>query len=155
MDPVGLYHYEGSISLVSFPQPSRRREHGSSYVSNSTRPLDSSSGLWHAMGNDTCLPFLLLVVCSMFVSMKSCISSTREFTESFAPLIARFLRGLGLMPVRSGIGLACRLAVAFVRQTMTIFDLRRVDDVVADRCMVEDRFDHYSSYIMHVVKDCY
>ena len=50
MDPVGLYHYEGSISLVSFPQPSRQREHGSSYASNSTRPLDSLSGPWPAMG---------------------------------------------------------------------------------------------------------
>ena len=111
------------------------------------------NGNW--LENDTCLPFLLLVVGSTFVSMKSCISSTHEFTESFAPLIVRLLRGLGLMPVRSGMGLACRLAVAFVRQMTIVFDLRRVDDVVDIRRVVEDRFDHYSSYIMHDVKDCY
>ena len=47
-DPVGLCYSEGSISLVSFPQPPHRRECGPSYVSSSTRPLDSSGWLWPA-----------------------------------------------------------------------------------------------------------
>ena len=38
---------------------------------------------------------------------------------------------------------------------MTIFDLPRVVDVVADRSMAEDGFDHFSSKIMHAAKDCY
>ena len=42
-------------------------------------------------------------------------------------------------------GLACSLAVVVVGQTMTVFDLRRVVYVVADRCMMKDMFDHYSS----------
>ena len=48
MDQVGLCHFEGSISLVLFPQPPHRREHDSSYASGSMRPLDSSSWLWPA-----------------------------------------------------------------------------------------------------------
>ena len=43
------------------------------------------------------------------------------------------------------LGLACRLAVASARRTMTIIDMRRVIDVVADHCMMEDRVDRCSS----------
>ena len=46
MDPVGLCHFEGSILLVSFPQPPRRHERGSSYAFGLMRPLDSSGWLW-------------------------------------------------------------------------------------------------------------
>ena len=49
MDPVGLCHSEGLISLVSFPQPPHRREHSSSYMSDSTMPLDSLGWLWPTM----------------------------------------------------------------------------------------------------------
>ena len=42
-------------------------------------------------------------------------------------------------------GLACRLAVASAGQTTVVFDLRKVVDVVVDRYIVEDRFDHCSS----------
>ena len=49
------------------------------------------------------------------------------------------------MPVLYGVELACRLAVASAERTTTIFDLRRVFYVVTDRCMKEDRVDHYSS----------
>ena len=49
MDLVGLCHFEGLISLVSFPQPPRRREYGSSYACDSMRTLDSSGWLWPAM----------------------------------------------------------------------------------------------------------
>ena len=45
----------------------------------------------------------------------------------------------------SGVELACKLAVASGRRTMTIFDLHRVFDVVTNRCMMEDMFDHCSS----------
>ena len=59
MDPIGLYHFKGLISLVSFPQPPRRREHGSSYASDLTRPLDSSNWMWLAMvtGQKTILAY--------------------------------------------------------------------------------------------------
>ena len=57
------------------------------------------------------------------------------------------------MLVQSGVGLACKLSVASTGQMMTLFDLRRVVDVVGDRCMMEDRFDHCSSYILHTAKD--
>ena len=38
---------------------------------------------------------------------------------------------------------------------MTVFDLRSIVDDVEDSCMMEDRFDHCSSKILHVAKDCY
>ena len=48
------------------------------------------------------------------------------------------------MLVRSGMGLECRLAV--VGHSSTVFDLRRVVEVVSDQCcMLEDMFDHCSS----------
>ena len=49
------------------------------------------------------------------------------------------------MPKRSSMGLACKLAVALVGQTMTAFDSLRVVDVVADHCIMEDRVDCCSS----------
>ena len=64
---------------------------------------------------------------------------------SFAPSIARLPRGSGRMLVQSGMGLACKLAVASAGRTMTIFDSRRVVDVVSDHYMMEDRVDHCSS----------
>ena len=59
------------------------------------------------------------------------------------------------MPVRSGMELAYKLAVVIARRMTTVFDLRRVIDVVVYRCMMEDRVDHCSSYILHATKDCY
>ena len=94
---------------------------------------------------DTFLPFLLSVVGWTFVLTKSCISSTREFTASFAPLVARSLRGSSLMSMRSSMGLVCKLAVASSERTTTIFDLHKVFDVFGDHCMMEDRVDHCSS----------
>ena len=44
-------------------------------------------------------------------------------SASFAPSIARLRRGSGQIPLRSGVGLACKLAV--------VFDSRRAVDVVA------------------------
>ena len=82
--------------------------------------------------NDVGLPFLLS-------------RPPENSSKSFAPLIARSLRGSSLMPMRSSVGLACRLAVASVGRTTSVFDFRRVVDVAPDRCMVEDRFDHCSS----------
>ena len=64
---------------------------------------------------------------------------------SFALSIVRSLRGSGLMLVRSSMGLACKLAVASARLTTIVFDLRRVVDVVADHCMMEDRVYRCSS----------
>ena len=54
------------------------------------------------------------------------------------------------MPVRFGVGLPCKLAVVSARRTMTIFDLLRVVDVVADHCMIEDSVDRCSpkSYML-------
>ena len=63
---------------------------------------------------------------------------------SFAPLIARSLRGWGLMPMRFATGLECKIVVAGC--TSTVFDLCRVVGVVTDWCcMLEDMFDYYSS----------
>ena len=45
------------------------------------------------------------------------------------------------------------LAVAVAGRTKTIFNLHRVFDVVADHCMMGDRVDHCSSYILHAAKD--
>ena len=64
---------------------------------------------------------------------------------TFAPLVARSLRGLGLMLMRSSMGLVCKLAAASTERTTTVFDLHKVVDVVADRCTIEDRVDHCSS----------
>ena len=66
-------------------------------------------------------------------------------SASFAPLIARLRRGLDRMPVQSGMGLACRLEVESAWRTTVVFDSRRVDVVVADHCMMEDRVDRCSS----------
>ena len=66
-------------------------------------------------------------------------------SASFAPSIARSPRGSDLMPVWSSMEFACKLVVAFVGRTMTVFDLHRVVGVVADRCMMEDRVDRFSS----------
>ena len=63
----------------------------------------------------------------------------------FAPSIARLPRGSDLMPALSSMELACKLAVPSARRTMTVFDLRRVVDVVANHCMMEERVDHFSS----------
>ena len=49
------------------------------------------------------------------------------------------------MPVRSGVGLACKLAVASAGRTTTVFDLHTVVDVVANHCMMEDWVDRCSS----------
>ena len=35
--------------------------------------------------------------------------------------------------------------VVVTKQMKTVFDLHRVIDVVAENCVVEDRFDHCSS----------
>ena len=48
------------------------------------------------------------------------------------------------MLARSGVRLACKLAVASVGRTTTVFDLRRVAFVV-EHCMVEHMVDHCSS----------
>ena len=48
------------------------------------------------------------------------------------------------MPVQSGVGLTCRLAVESVGPTKIVFDSRRVV-FVADHCIVEDRVDRCSS----------
>ena len=50
-----------------------------------------------------------------------------------------------MMPARSGVELACKLAVASARRTTIAFDSRKVVDVVADHCMMEDRVDRCSS----------
>ena len=47
--------------------------------------------------------------------------------------------------MQSGVGLACRLAVASAGRTMTIFDMHRVVDVVADHYMMDGRVDCCSS----------
>ena len=66
-------------------------------------------------------------------------------STSFSPSIARSLQRLGLIPARSGVELTCKLAIASAGRTTTVFDLHRVVDVIADHCMMEDRFDHHSS----------
>ena len=64
---------------------------------------------------------------------------------SFAPLVVTSLRGLGLMLVRSGVGLAYKLAVVSGGRKMIVFDLRKVVDVVVDYYMMEDRVDRCCS----------
>ena len=49
------------------------------------------------------------------------------------------------MPVRSGVELACKLAVVSVGRTTTVFVLRRVVDVFANHWIMEDRVDRCSS----------
>ena len=49
------------------------------------------------------------------------------------------------MPLRSGMGLACKLVVKSAGSMTTIFDLHRVVDVVANHYMMEDRVDRCSS----------
>ena len=49
------------------------------------------------------------------------------------------------MPVRSGVGLVCRLAIASVGRTTTVIDLRTVVDVVADHYIMKDKVDRCSS----------
>ena len=49
------------------------------------------------------------------------------------------------MSVRSGVGLACKLVVASTGRMKTLFDLHKVVDVVAGRCMMKDRVDRCSS----------
>ena len=49
------------------------------------------------------------------------------------------------MLVWSGMGLACKLAVASAGRTTTVFDSRRVVNVIVDHCMMDDRVDHCSS----------
>ena len=48
------------------------------------------------------------------------------------------------MPARSGMELACKLVVDSAGRGTTVFDWSRVV-VVANRCMVEDKIDRYSS----------
>ena len=59
------------------------------------------------------------------------------------------------MLVWSGVELACRLAIVVAGRMAIVFDLCRVVDVVANHCMMEDRVDNCSSYILHAAKDCY
>ena len=49
------------------------------------------------------------------------------------------------MLARSSVGLACKLVVASAGRTTIVFDLRRIIDVVADHCKMEDRVDRCSS----------
>ena len=49
------------------------------------------------------------------------------------------------MPVQYGVELACKLAIASVGRTKTVFGLCRVVDVVANHYMMEDRVDRCSS----------
>ena len=78
-----------------------------------------------------------------------------NLSSSFVPSIATSLQGSDLMPVWSGVELARRLAVVVARQTTIVFDLHRVVDVVSDHCLMENKVDHCSFYIMHAAKDCY
>ena len=73
------------------------------------------------------------------------ISSMCYSSASFAPLVTRSLRGSGLMLVRFGVGIACKLVVVSAGETTNAFDLCKVVDVVADCCMMKDRVDHCSS----------
>ena len=76
---------------------------------------------------------------------KSCISSTHEFIRVICSINGEIAPGSDRMSVRSGVGLACKLAVASAGRTMTVFDSRRVVDVVADHYLMEDRVDRCSS----------
>ena len=67
--------------------------------------------------------------------------SSASFTQS----VVRSLPESDLMPVQSSMGLACKLAVASAGGTAIVFDLHKVVDVVADRCMVDDKVDRCSS----------
>ena len=58
------------------------------------------------------------------------------------------------MPVQSGMELVCRLAVAYVGRTPIVFDLRRVVDVVADHCMMEDRDHCCGTIVSFAPKSC-
>ena len=49
------------------------------------------------------------------------------------------------MLVQSRMELVCKLAVVIAGRMTIVFDSRRVFDVVADHCMMEDRVDHCSS----------
>ena len=49
------------------------------------------------------------------------------------------------MLVQSSMEPACRLAVASAGRTMIVSNSRRVVDVFAENCMMEDRVDHCSS----------
>ena len=63
---------------------------------------------------------------------------------SFAPLISRLPRGLDLMLVHFAMGPEHRIVVA--GRTSIVLNMRRVVDVVVDRCwMLEDTSDRYSS----------
>ena len=53
------------------------------------------------------------------------------------------------MQARSGVELMCRLAVELAGQTTIVFDSDKVDVVVADHYMMEDRVDRCSSLILH------
>ena len=49
------------------------------------------------------------------------------------------------MPVLSGVELAYKLVVVLAGRRTIVFDLRKVVDVVVDRCMMEDKVDCCSS----------
>ena len=49
-----------------------------------------------------------------------------------------------------GVELTCMLVVELAGRTTTVFDSGRF----ANRCIVEDRFDHCSSYIRYSAKNC-
>ena len=66
-------------------------------------------------------------------------------SASFVLLIVRLHRGSGQMPARSGVGLACKLAVASAGQTAIVFYSRRVV-VVIDHCMMEGRVGYGGGY---------
>ena len=59
------------------------------------------------------------------------------------------------MAVRSDVELRYKLAVVILGHSTIVFDLRRVVDVVANHCTMDDRVDHCSSYIVHATKDYY
>ena len=83
-----------------------------------------------------CLPFLLVFGWT-FVLTKSCISSTHEFIRVICSINCK----IALRIVK----LACKVAIASAGQTMTVYDSRRIVDIVADHYMMEDRVDHRSS----------
>ena len=49
------------------------------------------------------------------------------------------------MPVQYGMEFACKVAVESMRRMVSVFDLPKVVDVVADGCMMEDKVDRCSS----------
>ena len=110
-------------------------------------------GNW--LEKDTCLPFLLSVVGWTFVLTKFVFLPCVNSSASFASLVTRSLRGSSLMLVWFGVGIACKLVVVSAGEMTNAFDLCKVVDVVADCCMMKDRVDHCSSYILHTTKDCY